>query len=368
MLGQRFEDDLTRVRSGRRPFELPAFFANILPEGRFREIVESTLSLPKGDPLALLVALGEDLPGAVTIRPSEGTLPDDLRMNEPLVDHEEASEQLGLRFSLAGVQLKFSVAREGDRLVLPARDQRGTWILKVPSEGYPGLCENEFAMLRWAALAGFEVPSCETRTTESAPQLRRWIKGVQTVLLVERYDRAGIRRIHQEDFAQVVGCRPEKKYDFTVEKLMVLVRGILGDEGYLEMMRRFAFVVAVGNEDAHLKNWSLVYSDGIQPELSPLYDQVTTIVWPKLERGLALKWAGTREFSRIDLDSFRRLARKSGGEEEAAARAARETINALRSSWSDLIRDVGLGSDHERALREHWATTPLLRDTGGPLA
>lgn len=72
VLGQKFEDDLRRVHRSRVRERLPDFFANLVPEGRLRELIEQTTGVEEGDDLALLAYVGGDLPGAVTARPFEG--------------------------------------------------------------------------------------------------------------------------------------------------------------------------------------------------------------------------------------------------------------------------------------------------------
>jgi serine/threonine-protein kinase HipA len=54
-------------------------------------------------------------------------------------------------------------------------------------------------------------------------------------------------------------------------------------------MRRLAFMVLSGNADAHLKNWSLLYPDGVRPRLAPVYDLVSTVMY-SLDTHTALRW------------------------------------------------------------------------------
>lgn len=99
VLGQHFEDDL-RARYRRR-MRLP-FFSNLLPEGRLRDLLCSTHGVRRLDDVRLLAVLGEDLPGAVRAVP-RGAL-DHAAIDE---GDEVALANPELRFSLAGVQLKF---------------------------------------------------------------------------------------------------------------------------------------------------------------------------------------------------------------------------------------------------------------------
>jgi serine/threonine-protein kinase HipA len=366
-LSQSFEDDLMRTYWGRRPGELPAFFANLLPEGRFKEVLESNLNLSDADDLAFLAAVGDDLPGAVSLRAglASGVFPS--AQDRPEEEFEDGSGgQFSFRFSLAGVQLKFSMIRTDGRLTVPAHGGRGDWIVKVGSSDYAGLAENEFTMLEWARSIGFDVPECRLHDVSDIPALQRYAPPGSQALAIRRYDRDGSRRVHQEDFMQVFGWPPvrDRKYASKYEALASVVRGLLGDEAFDEFVRRLAFVVASGNNDAHLKNWSLLYGDGATPRLAPLYDQVATIVWPRLDRELALKLAGARDFGRVNIESFRRLAGEVGANSDRAVRVAQETISAARGAWESLSARETLPREHQQALMEHWRRVPLLREAG----
>jgi HipA-like protein len=131
VLGQYFVDKLRRPPVPETT--MPAFFANLLPEGELRRLLASAVGAREHQDFALLARLGEDLSGAVRVKMvDEGAAGD-----EP-VPAPTPSFAGKLRFSLAGVQLKFSMARRDKQLVLPARGQGGDWILKLPDrELYP---------------------------------------------------------------------------------------------------------------------------------------------------------------------------------------------------------------------------------------
>lgn len=364
VLSQSFEDDLSRVYRGRRG-ELPAFFANLVPEGPLRELIETSLQITHGDEMALLEAVGGDLPGAVELRPGAGEPEDagESSLDEDLPPPDGAGESGLLRFSLAGVQLKFSVLREGEKLTLPVRGKRGEWIVKLDSSRFPHVVENEFATLEWARAAGFEVPECHLEPVSAlSPPLRGHAHPDGRVLVIRRYDREGGRRIHQEDFAQVVGLPPRLKYDHvTYEQLARLVQGIAGSEAYFEIVRRLAFVVASGNNDAHLKNWSLLYPDGVDARLTPLYDQVSTIAWPELAPELALKLAGLKNFKQVEERSFTHLALTAGSDPVQTLAVLHECLERIAQAWRRSPAPQAMPVSHAAALRDYWASAPLLK-------
>jgi serine/threonine-protein kinase HipA len=186
-----------------------------------------------------------------------------------------ANREPGLRFSLAGVQMKFSVLRDPDRITLPASNQDGEWIVKLGSARFPFTVENEYAIMQWAMSASFDVPECHLQDAKTvSDSLRKYTDFGNRVFLIRRYDRQAGHRIHQEDFAQVTNLRPELKYDhIKYEQCAGLVKQLLGDDAYYEFIRRLTFIIASGNADAHLKNWSLLYFDSQYQSLSPMYDR-----------------------------------------------------------------------------------------------
>jgi serine/threonine-protein kinase HipA len=183
------------------------------------------------------------------------------------------------------------------------------------------------------------------------------------VLVVRRYDRTEDgRRVHQEDFQQIVGRRPHGKYDdITCEGLVLLATRIAGDQAYAESIRRLAFVVASGNNDAHMKNWSVVYPDGIQARLSPLYDQVFTARWPMFQVQMALKLGGTKEFAAVDAGRFGELARRLRRSPEETEAIATRTVAELAEAWGGLRDHPAVSGEYREALQRHWRKVPLLR-------
>jgi serine/threonine-protein kinase HipA len=368
VLGQKFEDDLERVHRSRKGQGLPDFFANLIPEGRLRDLIVETAGLESGNDLALLTFVGRDLPGAVSVR-----ILDDEKVDSPLqgppastTEDESAAVSEGLRFSLAGVQLKFSMLREADKLTLPAKDSSGEWIVKFDSHTFPHLPENEFSMLEWARAAGFEVPECHLHPVEEVIGFpRRYAPAGTRVLAIRRYDRLPQKRVHQEDFAQAVGLPPTKKYDqITHAGMAHLVRRFVDENAVDELVRRLVFTIASGNNDAHLKNWSLVYPDTIRAQWSPLYDQVATVAWESFDRTLALKLAGIKEFNGIDQSTFERFAAGAQIDRPRVLGLVDETLEQLRAAWRESGSDLPLPAAHEAALREHWRRVPLLRKAG----
>ena len=178
-----------------------------------------------------------------------------------------------LRFSLAGVQLKFSAVMESSGgLTIPAQGIGGSWIVKLPSMRFAAVSENEFVMLELARAIGIAVPRIQLVSVSAIgglPAEAARLSG--KALAVERFDRGpGRQRIHMEDFAQVFGIFPEGKYkSVSYSNIAKVLWAETGEAGTFEFVKRLVFSVMIGNADMHLKNWSLLYPDTRRPVLSP---------------------------------------------------------------------------------------------------
>jgi len=368
VLSQSFEDDLFRTYYGKNRL-LPSFFANLIPEhGALRDLIENNLGVSSGDDLTLLEAVGRDLPGAVAIiRVNGDDLPvqENLEISAYVEDNENVlkNKRPGLRFSLAGVQMKFSVLRDPERITLPASNQDGEWIVKLGSTRFPFTVENEYAIMQWAMSAGFDVPECYLHDAKTvSDSLRKYTDFGDRVFVIRRYDRQAGRRIHQEDFAQVTNLRPELKYDhIKYEQCGGLIKQLLGDDAYYEFIRRLTFVIASGNADAHLKNWSFLYLDNQHASLAPMYDQVCTIAWPELNSELALKLAGTKNWFALELRRFESLAERAGADPIKTTETVNETLARLVDAWNNSQVSTLLPTPHLERFRIFWERVPLLR-------
>jgi len=265
--------------------------------------------------MSLLAQVGHDLPGAVRVVPADEPLPLDMANDDISPRTQRAPDPSELfRFSLAGVGLKFSMLRLGERFTAPAVGQGGDWIVKLPEPSpLSNVPQNEFAMMTLASAAGIDIPDVKLvhrDEIESLPD-RVWPPGEEHAYAIRRFDRGEKRElIHIEDFAQVRGFYPEEKYTGTFETVAALVHRNRDVDSLREFVRRLAFNVLIGNGDAHLKNWSFIYRDRRNPTLAPAYDLVATAVY-RLSganpEDLGLRFGGTKRFDAIRLSHFAAL-------------------------------------------------------------
>ncbi|MBE9520564.1 MAG: type II toxin-antitoxin system HipA family toxin [Proteobacteria bacterium] len=312
--------------------KLHPFFSNLLPEGHLRTYLAERGGVKPEREYMLLQLLGHDLPGAVIVKPD-----DNIRYAvESEWEIETIEEEQPYRFSLAGVQLKFSAISESKGgLTIPAKGVGGDWIVKLPSQSYPHVPENEWSMLHLAGEAGIPVPEANLiplGKIKKLPDLG--IFSDKNALAVKRFDRnENGSRIHIEDFAQVYSQYPKNKYGkVSYLNIANMLWTLAGEEGLVDFIRRLVFTIIIGNGDMHLKNWSFIYHDGITPTLSPAYDFVSTIPYIPSDT-LALTLSHTKKFEEITVKHFKQLAEKAELPAFLVLQAMREAIDTVISVW-----------------------------------
>ena len=294
------------------------FFANLLPPAAVRQRLGASLHLSRNNVFGFLRAIGGDCAGAVSLHP-EGArpTPQDVERTRELSEEEAvailrslrrrplyAAGEAGYRYSGAGAQDKLIARVKDDRVILPLYGTPSTHIVKPPADGFPDSVENEFFCERLATALGLAAARCDILVLGGG---RHYVS--------ERYDRETVggrpRRLHQEDFCQLLSVDPESKYEEdggpTIPQCLdVLRRMRMPAPGQLAFLDAVAFNYLIGNADAHAKNHSVVYRGGA-PVFAPLYDLVCTAVYPELSRESAMRIGGDAAFERISRDSFARM-------------------------------------------------------------
>jgi len=346
---------ITRPLASR--LKLPPFFSNLLPEGHLRAYLAKANGIHSEREFFLLKALGKDLPGAIIASTSENAEFDATLTSEQLNN----SSFPRLRFSLAGVQLKFSALADakGD-LTIPGSG--GDWILKLPSFSYPNIPENEFSMLRLARQAGITVPAVKLVSTDQIENLPEIVNHSDLKsLAIKRFDRTRSGgRVHIEDFAQIFGLYPRKKYEgFNYNNIASVLWLEADEEDLVEFVRRLVFNLGIGNADMHLKNWSLIYRDGRKPNLAPAYDFISTIVYFD-DPNLGLTLGRTKEMYKVDLDDFLYLADKAKLPRGLVVKTVKESIDACKTAWLENSRDLPLSEEMWIKIDQHMLKLPLF--------
>ncbi|MFN0015543.1 MAG: HipA domain-containing protein [Saprospiraceae bacterium] len=264
----------------------------------------------------------------------------------PYSAQEQRAEAAGRmrRMSIQGVQPKLSARLNPKAALFELTDTGGRYIIKPQSDTYRCLPENEDLTMRMAAACGIETPWHGLI----------WCCDGSLSYVVQRFDRIGkTEKVAMEDFAQLAGLSRETKYDFTTEKMIRLIEAHCTFPALekLKFFRLILFCFLTGNEDMHLKNFSLLTRDH-RTEFSPAYDLLnTTLALGKADDELALMLAGKRkEFRRrelVDYFAFERLALLP-----AAAQKTLDKLAAARPVWFDLLERSFLPDDLKTSYRK----------------
>ena len=363
-LGLRFKDaygELITEFKMRQTKVMP-FFSNLLPEGHMRRYLADMANVNPEREFFLLWVLGQDLAGAITVVPADGEdLPPTAQRNLEGDESGERNEDSVLRFSLAGVQLKFSAVNEATGgLIIPARGMGGSWIVKLPSREYEQVPENEFSMMTMARLVGIDIPAIQLIDVNSITNLPAGIDSLGgNAFAIERFDRLSDgSKVHIEDFAQVFNVYPHNKYKKASFRDIAEVVGIeSSDEDISELVRRLTFNSLIGNSDMHLKNWSMMYPDRHNAALAPAYDFVSTTPYIP-DDNAALTVSRTKRFDGFSEDELSHLSARARLPERMVIESARETVELFRQHWNSEKHNLRLTQEVVTAVEDQRQSVP----------
>ena len=347
--------------------ECRAFIANLLPEGDWRGILCRRLALPVSEDFGLLRQLGHDCAGAVWFEepgaePSGGQYSPidegELRrwLKDPL-QRPSPEDAPGLRRALAGAQDKLILHVADGEAYLCERGAPSTVILKPDIVGgFNGVeltALNELFCLQLARAVGLRAPHSF------------WFAGAYAV---QRFDRAldgsRLTRIHQEDFAQLLGVLPADKYEVGWPDCFALVDQHLqnAEAARQELVERLLFNLLVGNADAHCKNFALLFEPG-GATLAPVYDVLCTQVYPSLSDSFVMKLGPARRQSELGAAAWQELAhdarlpldwvKQRGAELSSAVQLALRALGPhISSQTPQLAADISPARRRDDLLRK----------------
>jgi serine/threonine-protein kinase HipA len=345
VLGLVFEDRPDKVHVA--TVRVAPWFSNLLPEGRLRDWIAGERGVSRQREMELLAQVGHDLPGAVQVVRDNPDLEESTWRHDSVWAREKDTDAAitsdfhspGVRFSLAGVGMKFSMLLRNEKLTIPARGEGGDWIVKTPDTRFRDVPRNEYTMMSLASAVGIEVPDIKLVPRDQVDDRLPagvWPEYEEFAYAIRRFDRDEQRGlIHIEDLAQVRNWYPERKYEGNFETIASLIYRGRDTESLLEFTRRLTFSVLISNGDYHLKNWSLIYPDGRVPRLSPVYDLVSTAHYLAADRpeDLGLKFGGAKDFHRVRLSTFSRLQERLGVRNVDLAEMAAATVERTVAAW-----------------------------------
>jgi serine/threonine-protein kinase HipA len=332
------------------------FFAGLLPEGQMRRLIAQQFQVSGQNDFALLEHIGGECAGAVTFLEPGQALPVSTRNDDVqwLSDEEVVAilDELprrpmlagkdGLRLSLAGAQDKLPVVFDGARIGLPLNGTPSSHILK------PAVQAVEDSVIN----GGFCMALADAMQLKPAKSKVHRVLA-RSFLLVERYDRpidaqGHWQRLHQEDFCQALGVVPEMKYQNEggpdLARCFDLVRRATRPNApqILRLLDYVIFNALIGNDDAHAKNFSLLYS-GKSPVLAPFYDTLSTAVYPTLTPKMAMKIGSKCKFSEVQARHWEQFAESVVLTKAQARRRILELAKSLPTTARELQSDPGRG-------------------------
>ena len=309
------------------------FFDGLLPEGFTRRSVAQWMHADERDYLSILHGLGKECLGAICITEDGESLTafyepvSDQQVRDLAAEGTSKSAELVTKshLSLTGASGKAGLyySSEHDRWYLPVGTAPSTHIVKQSHIRLDGIVANEQLSLLTAERCGISTPKSFIINTGSGGEN-------EVLLATKRFDRmiegstgtiCGLpvpARLHQEDFAQAMGIPSSGKYEHNADgymkKMFDVLRMYASDPiaDQLKLWDMIVFDYLLGNTDAHLKNFSLLYDPGIRSlRLAPAYDILSTAIYEQSTRDMAFSIGGACSLDDISRDSFIKAAEEN---------------------------------------------------------
>ena len=274
-------------------YNLPPFYANLLPEGLRLKAIIKHLKTSEDDMFTLFAASGNNVIGDVYAfnennHKQEFKAPKLSEVNFYDLFSQSLSKIIPTwegNDTIAGIQEKLSASM----ITFPVNiaSNKSAYILKLNPKSHENLVENEFYVMKLAFLCGLN--------TAKVKLVKDRDKNLG--LLVTRFDKEFVENRfishHQEDGCQILDRYPADKYRISLNEIAkkILVLASAPQKNILSLLQLYCFSYLVGNGDLHAKNISLIqkhYSSFV--ELTPIYDLICTYIYG--DRKMAIKIDG----------------------------------------------------------------------------
>lgn len=233
------------------------------------------------------------------------------------------------KLSIQGVQPKLSAKIIVKNSSFQLVDKGGTYILKPQNFLFPQLPENEDLTMRLASNIGLKIPVHGLV----------YSKDNSLTYFIKRFDRYGkSKKLAVEDFAQLSGMNRDTKYNSSMEKVIKIIDKFCTFP-VIEKVKLFKltlFNFLIGNEDMHLKNFSVISSNG-KVELSPHYDLInTTIALKNVKEEIALPINGKKNNLNKEL-LIKHLGKEVLNLNQLIIQQTIDEIFNTKNTWQNLI-------------------------------
>ena len=338
------------------------FFEGLLPEGFTRRSVAQWLHLDENDYLSILYQLGRECLGAVRVLKEGETQAASYEMitkqQVKALAAEGAQKSAEIvsksHLSLTGASGKVGLYYDtaGNQWYLPQGTAPSTHIVKQSHVRLEGIVTNEQLSMMTAAKCGIEVP--ESFIIDLGSE-----EDNEVLYATRRYDRtfegaadtiSGLLaplRLHQEDFSQALGISSANKYEKEhtgyMRRMFELLRQFssnpIVDQGKLWDIIVFCYLL--GNTDAHVKNFSLLYGRDLRSiRLAPAYDLVSTTVYESSTREMSFYIGNALLIDEITETSFREAATEIHIGERFASRRYNYICNHFREALRETAAEL----------------------------
>jgi serine/threonine-protein kinase HipA len=351
---------------------LPTWFQNLLPEGALRRHLVELRGCAPDDQFELLAACGSDLPGNVHAKGaqlSKGEIALIVTQGHDALEFTVTAHPEADATSLSGIQPKLALVEFGGRYVARSKNKDGVHIIaKLPTVDFALLPEVEALSLQMARAAGVDAAIATLAPLSAITEVIPFVLGASSdFLAVRRFDRLPMgKRIHCEDFAQILQIHPDDKYtnpNANYSRIAQVMQGVLGmgDDAVYELLRRIAVNDLLGNFDAHVKNFGVLYADGHRATLSPAYDVVAYSAYLS-GRGHALRFSAKGATKQaMGPAVVREFCNATGLLETMAGKVVKDVVAAAVSNWPAMIANSGLLHKQKANLMTHFKSRPIVK-------
>lgn len=342
------------------PVKTRTFFEGMLPEGFIRHSLADRMHIDEKDYISMLHNLGRECIGAVRITTDDETIDEEYipvtkqEIEQLAAEGATKSTEIVTKthLSLAGASGKVGLYYDEslDKWYLPAGTAPSTHIVKQSHVRLKGIVTNERLSMLTAAKCGIDTAESFIVNTGAATES-------EVLYATKRYDRmitdrsekigalARPDRLHQEDFAQALGIPSSQKYEKAEDHYMAQMFRVLREcsadpvQDQLKLWDRVIFNYLIGNTDAHIKNYSLLYSPDMRSiRLAPAYDIVSTVVYENSTREMSMKIGNVMDIDDVTAESFEQVASEVG----LGRSLAMKRYNMMRDKFERALSEAAL--------------------------
>ncbi len=369
------------------------YFEGLLPEGGVRDEVARRFHISGNSPAKLISVLGRDCAGDVSVVELDDPVqPPAVGDYEPLPNALQYIAQQPLRqvsqlrseyrLSLAGGQEKVALYHDAsmplnDGWFAPLNGSPSNYIVKPQvSDRYPDLALNEFLCMKAAMYIGIDAAQVSFFAADGSD-------AGNPMLVVQRYDRiagegttdegvALLRRVHQEDFCQALGLVSDQKYEtegtFYIREMarILMEYADIPPASMSDLFTRMLFNYLIGNCDAHLKNYSVLWKARDCVSLAPSYDLLSTSIYDgtfggKLSRSMGLRFGRHVNIDKVEAEDILQVAKELRQPPKGAKAVASDLIEGLADAFDKAVSDLAV-SYPEWSNKAEQLATRIVKD------